>query len=210
MRIGVIAIQGDVSEHVAAFKQALGECETEGEVIPIRRPGLVAGCDLVSIPGGESTTIGRLLRREGIDEEIKAHARAGKPVFATCAGLILLSRHVDDDRVYSLGLMDSWVERNAFGRQVDSFQVSLEIKGMDEPFEAVFIRAPGIIKVGDTVEVLARIDEYIVAARQENLYAFAFHPELTGDSKIHRMFLSAQLPISDFGLISQSAFINPK
>ena len=190
MKIGVIAIQGDVSEHIVAFEQALAEDEITGEVIPIRRRGLVSGCDLVSMPGGESTTIGRLLRREGIDGEIKSHGLAGKPIFATCAGLILLSKHVDDDRVFSLDLMDTWVERNAFGRQVDSFQVPLEIEGMDSPFEAVFIRAPAITKAEGMVEVLARHDGQIVGARQDKLYAFAFHPELTQDIRIHRMILS--------------------
>jgi 5'-phosphate synthase pdxT subunit len=193
MRIGVIAIQGDVSEHKGAFRRVLDEYRISGDVIPIRRPGLISGCDLVSIPGGESTTIGRLLRQEGIGEEIKSHAKAGKPIFATCAGLILLSKNVGDDRVYSLGLMDTWVERNAFGRQSDSFQVPLEVKGVDGPFEAVFIRAPAITKVDDTVEVLARYDKYIVAARQGRLYAFAFHPELTQDNRIHRMILSEEL-----------------
>ena len=190
LKIGVIAIQGNVQEHVEATERALGG---RGTVVKIKHAGTVPSCDGLIIPGGESTTLCRLAWSEGIAPEVIAKARAGVPVMGTCAGLILLASHGDDEvlktRQRLLGLMDTTVDRNAFGRQVDSFEAPLEIKGFDRPFNAVFIRAPAIISAGDGVEVLAKLGDKIVAARQGNMLALAFHPELTDDLRLHRYFL---------------------
>ena len=190
IKIGVIAIQGNVQEHVEATERALGG---RGEVVKIRHAGIVPGCDAVIIPGGESTTLCRLSWKEGIAQEIIEKVRAGMPVMGTCAGLILLASRGDDEVAKTkqrlLGLMDTTVDRNAFGRQVDSFEAPLRIKGFDEPFNAVFIRAPAIVSAGKDVEVFAKLDDMIVAARQGNMLALAFHPELTEDLRLHRYFL---------------------
>ncbi|MUV90096.1 pyridoxal 5'-phosphate synthase glutaminase subunit PdxT [Halapricum sp. CBA1109] len=181
---GVLAVQGDVSEHAAAISDA---AETHGEtadVVEIRQSGIVPDCDLLAIPGGESTTISRLLDREGIAPEVVDHVEAGKPVLATCAGLIVCSTDANDDRVDTLDLLDVSVERNAFGRQKDSFEAPLDVTGLDEPFHAVFIRAPVIDEVGDA-EVLASWDDRPVAVRDGPVVGTSFHPELTGDSRIH-------------------------
>jgi 5'-phosphate synthase pdxT subunit len=140
------------------------------------------------MPGGESTTISRLLQEEGIAPEVVAHAEAGKPVLATCAGLIVAARDANDDRVEELGLLDVTVDRNAFGRQKDSFEAPLDVAGLDEPFHAVFIRAPQIASVGDA-EVLATWEGRPVAVRQGSVVGTAFHPELTDDDRIHRLAL---------------------
>jgi 5'-phosphate synthase pdxT subunit len=137
------------------------------------------------LPGGESTTISRLLQREDIAEEIVAHVEAGKPVLATCAGLIVVSTDAQDDRVETLNLLDVTVKRNAFGRQKDSFEAPLAVDGLDEPFPAVFIRAPVIDAVFDDVDVLASWDGNPVAVKQGPVVGTSFHPELTDDSRIH-------------------------
>ncbi len=198
MRIGVVALQGDVSEHIEAFRRAL---EEGGEVVAIRRKEEVAPCGALSIPGGESTTISQLLAEKGIGPEIVLAAQRGVPVLGTCAGLILLAKRVTDEheregqgngrRVRPLGLMDIAADRNAFGRQRESFEAALEFPALGrEPYRALFIRAPAVASAGPGVEVLARHDGRIVAARQGNLVALAFHPELTGDLRLHRYFLS--------------------
>ncbi|MUV85485.1 pyridoxal 5'-phosphate synthase glutaminase subunit PdxT [Natronomonas sp. CBA1123] len=182
---GVIAVQGDVAEHAAAIRRA---AERHGESVTveeIRTAGVVPECDLLLMPGGESTTISRLLREEGIDEEIRAHAAAGKPMLVTCAGLIVASRDAKDDRVTTLDILDVSVDRNAFGRQKDSFEAALDVTGLDEPFPAVFIRAPAIDEIGDRIDVLATFDGRPVAVRADNVVGTAFHPELTDDSRIH-------------------------
>ncbi|QLC50269.1 pyridoxal 5'-phosphate synthase glutaminase subunit PdxT [Methanolobus zinderi] len=193
MRIGVIAIQGDVSEHVEALERALDERGNEAEIVAIKHRGIVPECDALVLPGGESTTLGKLLIREGISDEIQEMNDAGKPIMGTCAGLILLAKEGDEqvERTHQhlLGLMDTKVNRNAFGRQFDSFETELELPFLDSPYNAVFIRAPGIVDCGDDVTVLAKIDDMIVAAEQENVLALAFHPELTLDSRIHQYFL---------------------
>ena len=184
---GVIAVQGDVTEHVRAIRRA---GETHGrtiEVAEIRRSGAVSDCDLLLVPGGESTAISRLAHREGIAGEIRDHVAAGRPVLATCAGLIFLSRDSGDERVETLGLLDATVERNAFGRQRDSFEAPLPVRGLDDPFPAVFIRAPVVDDVGGSVEVLAEWDDRPVAVRQENVLATAFHPELREDPRVHEL-----------------------
>jgi 5'-phosphate synthase pdxT subunit len=185
LQAGVVAVQGDVSEHAEAIERAGAAHGTETSVVEIRKSGLVPGCDALLLPGGESTTISRLVHREGIAPEIEAHVAAGKPLLATCAGLILLSTDANDDRVDTLDLLDVTVERNAFGRQRDSFEAPLDVVGLDDPFPAVFIRAPVVGSVGEDVEVLATWEDHPVAVRQGPVIGTAFHPELTPDSRIH-------------------------
>ncbi|MFD1599166.1 pyridoxal 5'-phosphate synthase glutaminase subunit PdxT [Halobellus rarus] len=195
VRAGVVAVQGDVSEHAAAIRRA-GEAHGEDvEVIEIRQSGLVPDCDVLLLPGGESTAISRLLAREGIGAEIRAHVAAGKPVLATCAGLIVASRDANDERVDTLDLLDVTVDRNAFGRQVDSFEAPLDVAGFDEPFPAVFIRAPVIDEIGEEVEVLAEWDGRPVAVRDGPVVGTAFHPELTDDSRIHDLAFFEDLAV---------------
>ncbi len=186
-RIGVIALQGDVSEHVLAMQKAL---QGKGEVIEIRKAGLIAGCSGLVLPGGESTTISRQLANSGMTEELKAAALAGVPILATCAGLVLVSKDIGGDaKVKPLGLMDIKIDRNAFGPQRESFEADLQVDCFEKPYRAIFIRAPAITAAGAGVQVLARVGEAIVAARQKNLLALAFHPELTDDTRFHQIFL---------------------
>lgn len=188
MRAAVVGVQGDVSEHEDAFRKAGEELGVEVETVAVRSSGTVPDCDVIALPGGESTTISSLVSREGIDDEIREHVGAGKPTLATCAGLIVLGR-TDDDRVESLELLDVAVERNAFGRQRESFETPLDVKGLDEPFHSVFIRAPVVSEVGDGVEVLAELRDDAVAVQQDNVVGTAFHPELTDDHRIHELLL---------------------
>lgn len=185
LRAGVVAVQGDVDEHAAAIRRAAERHGESVEVAEIRHAGVVPDCDLLLMPGGESTTISRLLHEEGVADEIRAFAADGKPMLVTCAGLIVASRDAKDDRVDTLDVLDVTVDRNAFGRQKDSFEASLDVVGLDEPFPAVFIRAPVIDDVGADVEVLATVDGRPVAVRQDNIVGTSFHPELTDDSRIH-------------------------
>ena len=189
IRAGVIAVQGDVAEHVAAVERAGERLGQDVEVVEVHDSGVVPDCDVLLMPGGESTTISRTLQREGIAPEIQAHADAGKPIFATCAGLIVCSRDPQDDRVQELDLLDVAVERNAFGRQKDSFEAAIDVTGLDEPFPAVFIRAPAIDEVGEDVEVLATVQGRPVAVRQGSIVGTAFHPELTDDARLHDLAL---------------------
>jgi 5'-phosphate synthase pdxT subunit len=193
LRIGVIAIQGNISEHVEALQRAVSEREERAEIITIKHKGVVPTCDALVLPGGESTTLGRLLLREGIADEIRAMHAASLPVMGTCAGLILLAREggeqVRKTHQHLLGLMDTQVNRNAFGRQRESFETELELDFLKTPYNAVFIRAPAITHAGKDVKVLGAIDNMIVAAEQGNLFALAFHPELTSDSRVHQYFL---------------------
>jgi 5'-phosphate synthase pdxT subunit len=137
------------------------------------------------LPGGETTTISRLLARQGIDDEIRAHVAAEKPVLATCAGLIVAARDANDERVTTLDVLDVAVDRNAFGRQRDSFEALVDVAGLDDPFPAVFIRAPAVTETGPDVSVLATVDGRVVAVQQGPVLGTAFHPELTGDSRVH-------------------------
>jgi 5'-phosphate synthase pdxT subunit len=189
IKIGVIALQGNVEEHIDALSRAFN-----GEVVGIKHKGIVPSCDAVVIPGGESTTLCRLAWSEGIAQEIIARAKQGMPILGTCAGLILLATGGDDEVRKTgqklLGLMDTVVDRNAFGRQRESFETPLDIPFIKGgPFNAVFIRAPAIVSAGERVEVLAMLEGRIVAARQGNILALAFHPELTDDIRIHEYFL---------------------
>jgi len=185
MKAGVIAVQGDVAEHAAAVRNAAAAHDESAEVVEIRDSGTVPDCDVLLMPGGESTTISRLIQREGIAAEIRDHVAAGKPILATCAGLIVCSTDAKDDRVEPLGLVDVSVDRNAFGRQKDSFEAKIPVTGLDDPFHAVFIRAPAIDDVGAGVETLATVDGRPVAVRDGPVVATAFHPELTDDPRIH-------------------------
>ena len=192
MRIGVLALQGDFAEHIAMARRA------GAEVIPVRLPAQLEGLDGLIIPGGESTTIGKLATTYGLIDPLRRFA-AQHAVWGTCAGAIFLSKDARRDQPL-LGVMDITVERNAFGRQVDSFETELRLpmlESPERPFHAVFIRAPLIDGAGKGVEILARLADAgakgggpIVAARQGRLLATSFHPELTGDDRFHRYFLS--------------------
>jgi 5'-phosphate synthase pdxT subunit len=183
--IGVLALQGAFIEHIKMLHQ-LGV-----ETREVRLPSDLEGLDGLIIPGGESTTIGKLAVEFGLLDRLRDFA-AQHPTWGTCAGMIFLAKDIGTDRQPILGLMDIHVNRNAFGRQIDSFEVDLPIKGLgDEPFHAVFIRAPVANQAEKNVEVLARLsDHQIVAARQGHLLATAFHPELTADMRLHRYFLN--------------------
>lgn len=185
MQAGVVAVQGDVTEHADAVRRAAAAHGESVDVVEVRDSGIVPDCDVVLMPGGESTTISRLVHREGIASEIRAHAAAGKPILATCAGLIVCSRDAKDERVDPLGVVDVSVDRNAFGRQKDSFEAPVPVDGLAEPFHAVFIRAPLIDDVGPDVEVLARVDDRPVLVRDGPVLATSFHPELTDDPRVH-------------------------
>ncbi len=184
MKIGVLALQGAFREHIEALRR-LG-----AEAVEVRLPEQLEGLDGLIIPGGESTAIGKLAVKYGLQEAIRRYAAGGKPVYGTCAGMILLSRDVGRDQPL-LGMMDVKVERNAFGRQLDSFETNLEIAALGEkPFPAIFIRAPRIEEVGKGVDVLASLPNGTpVAARQQNMLVTAFHPELTDDLRFHKYFL---------------------
>ena len=185
--IGVLAVQGDFAEHAAMLRRA----DPTVAVREVRVPKDLVGLDGLIVPGGESTTIGKLLVAYGLEAPIREAARNGLPVWGTCAGMILLARDIvggePDGRI---GLMDLRVQRNAFGRQIDSFEVELDFAGLDRPLHAVFIRAPVVERVGPQAEALAtQPDGRVVAARQGNLLATAFHPELTPDTSLHAWFI---------------------
>jgi 5'-phosphate synthase pdxT subunit len=184
-RVGVLALQGDVREHVAAL-HAVG-----AEPVAVRRPDELGDLDGIVIPGGESTTIGKLLVTFELLEPLRKALEAGLPAYGSCAGMILLADRVLDGTPDQVGLggIDMTVRRNAFGRQVDSFEGAVEIAGVGK-FDAVFIRAPWAEQVGAEVEVLARVADRIVVVRQGSLLATAFHPELTGDPRVHQLFVS--------------------
>ena len=185
MKIGVLASQGAFAEHIAVLRQ-LGV-----KTVPVRLPQELKGLDGLIIPGGESTSIGRLVLAYDLVDKIKDLARGGLPIFGTCAGMILLAKKNSDAYPEPLELMDITVRRNAFGRQKESFETELLIPMLGEkPFPGVFIRAPIIGQVNGKVEILARLaDGSPVAARQNNLLASAFHPELTDDLRFHQYFL---------------------
>ena len=161
------------------------------DAVDVRRPEQLAGVDALVIPGGESTTIGKLAERYGFIPVLRDRAGEGMPIWGTCAGAIFLARDVPGHPHPILGLMDMSVERNAFGRQIDSFEADVPVRGMEgDPFHAVFIRAPRLTGLGKGVEVLASLDDgSVVAAREGNLLATSFHPELTGDPRFHELFL---------------------
>jgi len=185
MRIGVAALQGAFREHIQALRR-LGV-----DAVEVRRPQDLEDLDGLIIPGGESTTIRLLMHEFGLDEPLRARIREGLPVLGTCAGMILLARRVDGERLPGADGLDIDVRRNAFGRQVDSFEADVAIDALgDRPFHAVFIRAPIVDSVAGGVDVLARLDDgRIVAVRQGSIIGISFHPELTDDLRLHRYFL---------------------
>jgi 5'-phosphate synthase pdxT subunit len=178
MNAGVLALQGDFREHAAAFA-ALGATPIE-----VRTADQVAEIDCLAIPGGESTTIGKLARAYDLVEPIRERAMGGMPVLGTCAGMIVLAREVDGGEPL-FALMDIAVRRNAYGRQVDSFEADLDVRGIEHPVRGVFIRAPWIERVGDAVEVLATFEDRPVVLEQDNLVVASFHPELVGETGLH-------------------------
>jgi pyridoxal 5'-phosphate synthase pdxT subunit len=189
--IGVLALQGDVREHLAMLDKA------GARPLAVRRPGELEHLDGIVIPGGESTTMYKLARTFEVFEPLRDAVHAGLPVFGTCAGMIMLADHIEGGIAgqETIGGLDVVVRRNAFGRQVDSFEGDLDITGIDEPFHAMFIRAPWVEKVGQDVEVVARVVSgdavgRIVGVRQGNLLATSFHPEITGDHRIHGLFVA--------------------
>jgi 5'-phosphate synthase pdxT subunit len=188
--IGVFALQGDVREHLSMLG-SLGE-----RAIGVRRPSELDACDALVIPGGESTTMFKLARTFDLFEPMRQRIKEGMPVLGTCAGMIMLADRVEDGTPdqETLGGLDMTVRRNAFGRQVDSFEDDLDFAGLDAPLHVVFIRAPWVEETGPDVEVLARVEEgaaagRIVAVRQGSLMATSFHPEVGGDDRVHRLFL---------------------
>jgi pyridoxal 5'-phosphate synthase pdxT subunit len=188
-KIGVLALQGDVIEHVKMLRR-LGV-----EAIEVRTPADLAKVDALIIPGGESTTIGKLAAEYGLDRAIPARVRGGMPVYGTCAGMIALSKEARDGEPPLLRLMNITVRRNAYGRQVDSFETDLQIPALGgPPLHAVFIRAPMIESIGPDVEVLASLNGKPVLARQGNMLVSAFHPELTADDRVHRYFVEMLKP----------------
>ncbi|HEY3057919.1 MAG TPA: pyridoxal 5'-phosphate synthase glutaminase subunit PdxT [Chloroflexota bacterium] len=193
MVIGVLAVQGDFAEHAAMLRRAAVARGVAVGVREVRTPRDLEQLDGLIVPGGESTTMGKLLVAYGLEAPIRSAAERGLPVWGTCAGMILLARDIlgtqPDGRI---GLMDLTVQRNAFGRQVDSFEVALPFAGIAHPIHAVFIRAPLVERVGPEAEALATLpDGRVVAARQGNLLATAFHPELTPDTSLHEWFIES-------------------
>jgi 5'-phosphate synthase pdxT subunit len=188
--VGVLALQGDVREHL----HALHSCGVAA--VPVGSEEALASVDALVLPGGESTTMSMLAVRDGLMQPLREARAAGMPMYGSCAGMILLAGEILDAREdqQTVGGIDMVVRRNAFGRQVDSFETDIDIEGLDEPFPAVFIRAPWVESVGESVDVLARVTtpggaDTIVAVRQGSLVATSFHPELTGDPRFHEMFV---------------------
>ncbi len=185
MKIGVLAVQGDFAEHIAILRRLNVECRE------VRLPDQLEGIDGLIIPGGESTTLSRLMSIYHLREPVQAMATEGKAVWGTCAGMIMLAHEITEADPVPLQVMDIGVRRNAFGRQIDSFEQDLDIAGLEpDPFHAIFIRAPVVIRVGQQVKTLAALPNgQAVAVRQGNLMATAFHPELTDDTRLHQYFL---------------------
>jgi 5'-phosphate synthase pdxT subunit len=187
VKVGVLALQGAFIEHEKILRRL------DVESVEVRLPEQLEELDGLIVPGGESTTIGKVARQWGLLEPLRTFAQSGRPLWGTCAGMILLAKKVVDGTADQpiLELMDVTIRRNAFGRQVDSFEADLEVPALGEkPFHAVFIRAPLVERVGEEVQVLARLENgAVVAARQGNLLATAFHPELTEDERFHRYFV---------------------
>jgi len=190
--IGVLGIQGAVSEHVTSMTNALKETNTRGKVFFVKNEREINDIDGLIIPGGESTTISGVLYKSGLYDAISKRLKENSlPIMGTCAGCVLLAKEIVDNtkEVKLLHAMDMQVERNAFGRQKESFEQDINIKGFSSPYHAVFIRAPVIKKIWGKCEVLAMIDKKIVATRQNKFLALSFHPELTSNLRIHKYFL---------------------
>ncbi|MBA2365920.1 MAG: pyridoxal 5'-phosphate synthase glutaminase subunit PdxT [Actinobacteria bacterium] len=187
VKVGVLALQGDVREHSRALDGA------GATAVPIKTRVDLSSVDALVLPGGESTTIGKLLERFGLLQPVVERARSGMPLFGTCAGMILMAKEITGPELapLRLKLMDISVKRNAYGRQVDSFEADLDVESLDAPLTAAFIRAPVVERVGACVEVLARWEDRPVLVRQGNLLAASFHPEITGDHRLHELFVSS-------------------
>jgi 5'-phosphate synthase pdxT subunit len=183
MEIGVLALQGAVSEHIEMLRK-IG-----ANAYPVRKVGEIEHIDGLVIPGGESTTMGRLIKSFELEGIIRKRFNEGMPIYGTCAGMILLSNRIEGFDQFKFGFIDLKIIRNAFGRQVDSKEIDLNVKGFDAPFHAIFIRAPVGKEPGKNVEVLAEVPEGIVFARENNVLVSAFHPELGNDTRVHEYFL---------------------
>lgn len=193
MKVGVVALQGAVSEHIDAVRRAFSKMGLEGEVGIVRNTSDLESCQGLIIPGGESTTISRLLSSTGLSKMIRKLAEEGMPIMGTCTGCILLAKEGDEEvkktQTELLGLMDMKVKRNAFGRQRESFETQLDVQGLSPPYKGVFIRSPTILRVWGECKALATFEGKIVLAKQKNLMACAFHPELIEDTRIHEILL---------------------
>ncbi len=196
LNIGVLAVQGDVAENVRTTEDALKELDESGTVQTVKTPEQIAKLDGLIIPGGESTMIGQLSLVNGSLKQVKEKIESGMPIFGICAGLILLSKKAKDRVVGNtdqplLELLDVQVERNSFGRQRVSFESAISMDSLNIPkFTGVFIRAPSISEAGNDVEIVSKFNEKIVAVKQGNILATAFHPELTNDSSLHKYFVN--------------------
>ena len=194
MKVGVVAVQGDVSEHISASERAMRELGISGSAVNVRKADDMADVDRLIIPGGESTTISKLLQKSGLFRIIVKSAQEGMPVMGTCAGCILLAKKGDEQvektETRLLGLMDMKVDRNFYGRQRESFEAVLKIDGISDQFRGVFIRAPAIVEVWGKCRKLSSLEGSIVMAREDNLLGLAFHPELSGSTDVHRAFLA--------------------
>lgn len=193
--IGVLALQGDVEENIKATKDALREMNLKGKVISVRYPDEILKVDGLIIPGGESTVMGLLLSiKNGLLDSITKVLQNRIPIMGTCAGMIVLAKKsydkvVGNKKQLLLGALDIEIERNSFGRQYDSFESTLEISGIGNDFKGIFIRAPTVISAGSGVQILSKFDGKIVAVQQENIIGTSFHPELSGDNRMHRLFI---------------------
>jgi 5'-phosphate synthase pdxT subunit len=193
--VGVLALQGDVEENIKATTDALREMNLKGKVISVRYPDEILKVDGLIIPGGESTVMGLLLSiKHGLLDSITKVLQNRIPIMGTCAGMIVLAKKsydkvVGNKKQLLLGALDIEIERNSFGRQYDSFESTLEISGIGNDFKGIFIRAPTIISTGSHVQVLSKFDGKIVAVQQENIIGTSFHPELSGDNRMHRLFI---------------------
>ena len=193
--IGVLGLQGDVEENIKATTNALKEMNLKGKVLSVRYPEEIMKIDGLIIPGGESTVMGLLIAiKNGLLDAITKILQEGLPVMGTCAGMIVLAKKsydkvVGNKRQLLLGVLDIEVERNSFGRQYDSFESKLNLSGLGNDYKGIFIRAPTVISVGPQVQILSKFDEKIVAVKQENIIGTSFHPELSGDYRMHRLFI---------------------
>lgn len=193
--VGVLALQGDVEENIKATTDALREMNLKGKVISVRYPDEILKVDGLIIPGGESTVMGLLLSiKHGLLDSITKVLQNRIPIMGTCAGMIVLAKKsydkvVGNKKQLLLGALDIEIERNSFGRQYDSFESTLEISGIGNDFKGIFIRAPTVISTGSHVQILSKFDGKIVAVQQENIIGTSFHPELSGDNRMHRMFI---------------------
>ena len=193
--IGILALQGDIEESIKAAADALAEMNQAGKVISVRYPEEIMKIDGLIIPGGESTVMGLLIAiKTGLLDSINKVLQKDLPIMGTCAGMIILAkksydRVVGNKQQLLLGALDIEIERNSFGRQFDSFESNLEISGISNDFRGIFIRAPSVISVGPQVQILGKFDGKIVAVQQENIIGTSFHPELSGDNRMHKMFV---------------------